>query len=1619
MDAPQISPKSSPLTNRYFVIVCLAIITLIGAYFRFVGVNWDENTHQHPDERFMAIVAEQIRPVDSLSNYFDPEKSSLNPFEFGSYTYGMLPLFLVRYIGEGLAMTSYDQIALVGRVMSGLFDLAALWVLYLIGARLYNRWIGLLATGLYAAAVVPIQLSHYFTVDSFTTVFLLGAIYCVVLVMENPRWWQFGLFGVLTGMAMSTKVSIAPLSGLILVAGIVHLVKAWPDPEKRATCLKKVLPGIAIAGFFTALSFRIFQPYAFNGPGFFGLSLNQRWLTIIREVSEQVAGQVDYPPNHHWAGRPWSYGWSNMVRWGMGIPLGLIGTIGWFWALWRIWKGEWKAHLLPVLWAGGFFFWQSSHFWRYTRYYLPIYPLIILLAAWALFEAFIVIRRHPPAWLERLAWFGKKHFRQNIVIAVIVAVVAGTYSYAFAFIQIYRHPHTRVAASNWMLEEIPGPFKVLVKTAEGLQKVPLGQATNIILKPGETWTGTFSSDTVGALTGISTPYFSLTDAGEPDALLTFTLAGQNDPSAPTTTSTATLRLGDGRKTHEIELPEFAIEAGKPYELTVKLESGGPLEMSGAAIAVESRWDDALPLSVGGIYAYPGLFQQLNLELDEPDTDEKRQSMLALLQQADYIVVASNRAYDAMPRMPQRFPMTLAYYQALFDCDSPRITNCAYPAVAPMKGGLGFDLVATFESYPSFGPIPFPDQTAQESFTVYDHPKVLIFQKSGDFSLDQVRTILEGVDLNQIVEQTALQFSEAPTALEMQDSRMAAQKSGGTWSGIFSPASVLNRVQSLGVIGWYLLLLLIGWFAFPIVFFAFRGLPDRGYGLSRLVGLLIVGWIAWFGSSYKFFAFTRLTLWFSLGLLWILGAAIAWLNFDLFLDYVKRKWRHMLTLEMIFLALFLFALLLRWYNPDLWHPWRGGEKPGDLALFHAVLKTVYFPPYDPWMAGNFVNYFYFGYVLAAVPTKLLGILPEVAYNLLIPTWFGLTGLGLFSVAYNLTAQPILSGDSKTGMRPRRLPYLAGSTALVIGLLLGNLAEAKILWEQLPSFAPDRISEPNLLEQAKDASIGLGQILMGKEKLFQGDHGIWYFDASRAILSGEASAPITEFPYFSFLYADLHPHLLGMPVVLCGLAWLLSFIFLPPLLSKQSMRKDRIAIVSSWLIGGLVVGATYPTNTWDFPAVLGLGVIAIGFASWRDPDLGLKRTVLKLGLHIGLLISLAFGLFAPFRQWFSTGPLSPKLWPGPRTPLIDYLTVHGLFVFLIVTFLLIETWHWIRPALDRLIHTPLGKLVPGFWKAVIALAGIVLAIIFGGWLWRNDFQTVGFVIILGLWAGGLLLQKGVSLNRKITLILIGAGLGLSLIAELVTVRGDVGRMNVVFKSYLLVWFFFSIACGAVLSFIWSRIRFWKIGRSWLGALGVLVIAAGAYPLTGTLARIDDRWPDIQNPPLTLNGMAFMNGEGGESENGLKTAVYVEQDTPLHLASDYQVFLWMRRNIQGTPTIVEGHTSEYRWGSRYSVYTGLPTVVGWSWHLRQHDVVLPSSAIEKRIAEVNDFYNTPDPLKALSFIKQYNVDLIVVGELERAIYAEDGVEKFAQMAASGDLKIIYPENGEIGTVNIFAVP
>jgi len=170
-------------------IALLAGILLVGAFFRFYGVNWDQNFHLHPDERFLTMVETSLTPVASLSEYFHTAKSSLNPHNvldangnsiYPFFVYGTFPLFLVRYIAEWLGMAGYNEVHIIGRYLSGIADLGTILAVFLVSKELFkSKWLPYLAALFYACAILPIQISHFFIVDNYATLFSTWAIFIV------------------------------------------------------------------------------------------------------------------------------------------------------------------------------------------------------------------------------------------------------------------------------------------------------------------------------------------------------------------------------------------------------------------------------------------------------------------------------------------------------------------------------------------------------------------------------------------------------------------------------------------------------------------------------------------------------------------------------------------------------------------------------------------------------------------------------------------------------------------------------------------------------------------------------------------------------------------------------------------------------------------------------------------------------------------------------------------------------------------------------------------------------------------------------------------------------------------------------------------------------------------------------------------------------------------------------------------------------------------------------------------------------------------------------------------------------------------------------------------------
>ena len=630
----------------------------------------------------------------------------------------------------------------------------------------------------------------------------------------------------------------------------------------------------------------------------------------------------------------------------------------------------------------------------------------------------------------------------------------------------------------------------------------------------------------------------------------------------------------------------------------------------------------------------------------------------------------------------------------------------------------------------------------------------------------------------------------------------------------------------------------------------------------------MAWLAWILGSLKILPFTQLTIGVCIGLVLLLSAGLAFRQRKQLLAYLKSNWKYILVIEALFLAVFLLDLRIRLGNPDLWHPWLGGEKPMDFAYFNGVIKAVYFPPENPWYSGHYINYYYYGYVIAAIPTKLLGIMPSIAYNLILPSWFAMTGMGIFCVSFNLVAALRKHKDEanhadeggKPLSRPAKLkaslfnqgqPYLAGLIALIAVLLLGNLYMVRELWNYLPELS---VSGGNITSPTERMGAVIGgavQVLSGQAQL-PGENGRWYFDASRPILHDGPDTPIAEFPYFTFLYGDLHAHLLTMPVYGLALGWMVSLLLYP--LSKMKWPARMISL----LFGGLCIGVFAASHTWDYPTFLGLGGLVILWGVWKTRTGSIRHFIEVAAGYELLFIGIASLLYAPFTEWFHTEYVSMEFWTGARTPLVDYIFVFGLALFVMASLILKEVFFSLKDAFKRWFSP--AKRGDLSWRRLrIYVLFLVCATVLI-WLWIWDYQVL--VLGLPLLAGMIylaLFKRGSSILRRITWILFAIGLSLTMLVEVVVLKGDVGRSNMVFRFYDQAWFLFGVGMSLALVDIITGMADWprRLKSAWVVMLGLIVLGAASYPLVATPMKMADRWPGIQNPPHSLDGARIYVG------------------------------------------------------------------------------------------------------------------------------------------------------------------
>ena len=1436
---------------------------------RLYGLDWDRGFDwtPHPDERAILSKVEQISPppLSDLVSLLDADRSAWNPRWF---PYGSLPLYLLKGVdlvsgllpGDGI-----DDLRTAGRLLSALADAGTVLMVWLLGNRLYGRREALLASALAALAVLHIQLSHFFTVDTFLALFCVAAVYFMLRVAGEGRLRDSAMAGAFVGAALATKVSLAPIYGALLIAHLMYafsLSGASTDGRSFGLQWPVAVRGVLVGVVFSLGVLFIAQPYMFLDWG--------RFYADVVEQSEMVRRIRDYPYTRQYVNTtPYWYQVRQLASWGLGWPLGIVAwagliyvsvrgmrpsfalaylTVGWalpaavllvttglpaillaslislaaLLATLPVRSGESRAAVVPLAWVAPSFLITGAFDVKFLRYLLPVTPFLLLFGSRLFFSAWERVR--------------SRAVRSLLAVGLAVVLVA-TALYAAAYSSIYREPHPAVRASERLRESAPG----------------------------------------------------------------------------------------------------------------------------GSVILKEHWEESLP-RLGG-------FRLGELPMYDDDSFQKTRLIAQELANADYLVFYSNRLYGTIPRLPARYPASTAYYRELF------------------AGRLGYELVDYQTAYPQLPGVALLDDTfrrpglpepealrdfrpapvslrlgfADESFSVYDHPKVMVLRNTGRYDAETISRTIEAASLS--VAQRAPPAGGNGAGLMLSDEEARRQREGGTWSDIVRPDGWMSR---LPVVGWLLVLQGMALAALPMTLALMGPLTDRGYLFAKAMGLLAVGLVVWLLASVGWMAFSGASI--GVGFLTVGAAsAVAVLRRRReMIEFVRRRWPVLAVGEAIFLAAFLSFVLLRMANPDLWHPWRGGEKPMDLAYLSAVVKSSYMPPYDPWFGGGRLNYYYWGQFLVAIFVKATGITPAVAYNLAVPTFFALVVGGSFSVVYNLVAGTLRSASPDEPGRSGWSPVLAGAAAALFVAVMGNL----------------------------DGAIQLGE---GVWRVVARDLPFGAFDYWRSSrMMPTDMQGITEFPFFTFLFADLHAHLMALPFTLLTLGLALAVVLARagPGASRRTWGwEDAMRLAAL----GIATGSLRLINAWDFPVHLAIGVAAILLAELLvHGGFGLVMLV-RAAAKSAFMFGVGYLAFLPFHLSYETFFTSVESTTN-TTEFWRFLAICGPFMFIVMTFFLRESRDLLAAASTipaAAIRWVAGAAPPrGVWPVVGAMALLVGAVfmlaavlsgVAGGTI---PFAAVLLALVCATAARWLFSWRPDAPHLAFASVAIAAALALVIGLDLVRVEGDIDRMNSVFKFYLQVWVLLGVGSAYLL---WRLVHeTGRVGLDWLNgawavALVALLLAASVYPVLGTRARLADRFYG-QTPPLTLDGTAYVEG-----------TVYRDHEGDIDLEADFEGIRWLRENVQGSPIVLEGHTPTYRWGSRISVYTGLPTVVGWKWHQEQqrwdyrHQVGL-------RIEDVNRMYGTAGRQEALSLLRKYEVSYIYVGLLERLYYPASGLDKFDRMVGAG---------------------
>jgi YYY domain-containing protein len=802
-----------------------------------------------------------------------------------------------------------------------------------------------------------------------------------------------------------------------------------------------------------------------------------------------------------------------------------------------------------------------------------------------------------------------------------------------------------------------------------------------------------------------------------------------------------------------------------------------------------------------------------------------------------------------------------------------------------------------------------------------------------------------------------------------------------------------------IFSWYILLVVLGWLTFPLTFRLFRKVADRGYAVSRILGLLLWGFGFWLLASLGLLQNQPGAILLVLALLVGVSVWSGWGKWAEILAWIKEHWRLILVTELVFLAAFWFMVVVRGANPAA----SGTEKPMELAFINAILHSKTFPPHDPWLSGYAISYYHFGYIIAALMAKVTGTSGGAAFNLMLSAVFALSAVGAYGVLYDLLA---VRKKTDKGFKSALGWALLGPVFL---LLVGNFEVVLEMLHQM-GVGWDMTTGTSSFWQWINIEALLNRPSVPPTPIPQ--RFWWWWQSSRVVqdidLLGVVSplSPIDEFPAFSYVLGDLHPHVLVMPFVML-LVNLAFNIFRGGMDEEKPARILGISIPFKWdlfFISVILVGGIIFMNTWDLPVYFSLLVGAFLLRQVTQKGWTFERITEALTLAIPLGV-LSFVFYLPFLISFQSqaGGILPNV----------YYPTRGLYLWVMFGTLMIpiflffgRLWRDRAKADWKWSSILVGGLLAALVLINLAGALVISRLDLGQQLIAGQGQTSVWGLLLAALSHRL--AYGVSLVTLVALMVIGlayligslqskaegeaqgghgpAGFvllmvvlgGLMVLApEFVYLRDNFGtRMNTVFKFYYQAWMLWSLAAA------YASVVLLRKG-SWLARIVIVVV------LVMGLAFSVLAYPD-----KTDN---FSFGTGFT----LDAAAYWGDYQPDEAAA----IDWLSAAEPGT--VAEAVGGQYSSYARVATFSGQPTVLGWPGHEGQWRGGY--AEVGSREADLRMLYEAADWETTLSIIRQYDIRYIFVGSLENSTYAVNP-NKFEQNLELGF---------EQGAVRVYVVP